>query len=313
MSMEMKSKIGLLSFLVLVAMTPVTIFAAVNKPVEATSKIVTPIVVPKTIITRIDPAEIESAIGAKAYVVMDRTTGKILTEKQENLVWPIASTTKLMTAEIVLSKKSSLERMQTVLKEDDVGGAKLYVKSGDKFTMDDLFYAMLVGSANNAANALARSSGLSRTAFVASMNARAKELGLTQTVYADPSGIDTANVSTPLELAKVANIVFANEQVRKYTTTPVRTIVVANTGATKKIQSTNWMLTKPAYRTASVTAGKTGFLNESGWNFVTTLRPTKTDAKHELLIVIFGAESRAQSFEDAQKLSDWSWKSYKWE
>ena len=308
----MSSFKNILLFALIAVVFPTAIFAAVQKPIVVKAKVPTAIVIPKTVITRTDLSEIESAIGAKAYVVMDRTTGKILTEKNEDLVWPIASTTKLMTAEIVLSKKISPKKMQAVLKEDDVGGAKLYVKSGDKFSIDDLFYAMLIGSANNAANALARSSGLSRTAFVEQMNARAKELGLTHTVYVDPSGIDTGNVSTPIELAKIANIVFANDQVKKYTTTPVRTIVVANTGTTKKIQSTNWMLTKPAYRTASVTGGKTGYLNESGWNFVTTLRPTTTNAKQELLIVIFGAESRAQSFQDATKLSNWAWKSYAW-
>ena len=185
---------------------------------KASAPVVT---IPKTVITRTDPSEIESQIGARAYVVMDRASGKILTMKQEHLVWPIASLTKLMTADIVLAKKISPKKMQSVLKADDVGGAKLFVRDGDKFTIDDLFYAMLVGSANNAANALARASGDSRESFVARMNARVKELGLKQTVFVDPSGIDPANVSTPIELAKIANVAFTNPQI-KYTTTPVR-------------------------------------------------------------------------------------------
>ncbi|MEK7452159.1 MAG: serine hydrolase, partial [Patescibacteria group bacterium] len=202
--------------------------------------------------------------------------------------------------------------MQSVLKADDVGGAKLFVRDGDKFTIDDLFYAMLVGSANNAANALARASGDSRESFVARMNARVKELGLKQTVFVDPSGIDPANVSTPIELAKIANVAFTNPQIKKYTTTPVRFVRVVNTGAQKKIKSTNLMLTKPEFRTASITGGKTGYLEESGWNFVTTLRSKTTDVKRELTIVIFGADSRLKSFEDAKKLSEWAWKSYEW-
>ena len=289
---------------------PATIFAAtkIKKPVAKAPVVA----IHKTTITRIDSTEIESKIRAHAYVVIDRSTGKILTEKNENVVWPIASTTKLMTAQIVLAKHIPANKIQAVLSSDNVGGAKLYIKNGDKFTTDDLFYSMIVGSANNAANALARLSGLSRSAFVAAMNAKAKSLGLTSTVYVDPSGIDPANVSTPLELAKVANLAFANPSIQKYASTPIRNVRVINTGSIKKIKSTNWMLTNPAYNNGIVVAGKTGYLQESNWNFVTALRPVNNDAKKELLIVVFGADSRAQSFVDAKELSSWAWNSYKW-
>ncbi len=140
--------------IVITMVFPMVIFAASFSKRQAVK---TPIVAvkPKPPV-RIDTTEIESKINAKAYVVIDRTSGKVLTEKNENLVWPIASTTKLMTADIVLSKKISPKKTVGVIAADDVGGAKLYVKNGDKFTIDDLFYAMIVGSANNAANALAR-------------------------------------------------------------------------------------------------------------------------------------------------------------
>lgn len=261
---------------------------------------------------RVDPREIEAQVGAAAYVVMDRTTGKILTLKNENRVWPIASTTKLMTAEIVLSKGVSPKKTFSVLNEDDVGGAKLYIKNGDKFTIEDLFYSMLVGSANNAANALARSSGLSRTEFIAAMNAKAASYGLRSTTFVDPSGIDPANVSTPLELAQMANHAFQNASIKKYSAQPVRNVRVVNTGAVKQIQNTNWMLTKPTYQNGIVIAGKTGYLDESEWNFVTALRPKTNAPKQELLIVVLGAKSRAGSFEDVKTLSDWAWNVYDW-
>lgn len=293
--MNFLKKIILAFFIALVF--PMPIFAASSVVVQ-----------PK----RLDPLEIESKVTARAYVVIDRTTGKILTEKNENLVWPIASTTKLMTAEIVLEKALSPKKLFGVITADDVGGAKLYIKNGDKFTIDDLFYAMLVGSANNAANALARASGLSRTEFVGAMNARAKSLGLKSTVYVDPSGIDPANVSTPLELAKIANIAFNNTSIKKYASQPVRNVKDMSSGAIKKIQNTNWMLTRSAYNNGVVVAGKTGYLEESAWNFVTALRPKNNDAKKELLLVIFGADSRAQSFADAKTLSSWAWNVYAW-
>lgn len=262
--------------------------------------------------TRIDPREIESEIGARAYVVIDRTTGEILTMKQENLVWPIASLTKLMTADIVLEKKISSKKLQPVLKEDDVGGAKLYVKSGDKFSVDDLFYAMLSGSANNAANALARTYSSTRGEFVVAMNARAKILGLEHTTYVDPSGMEIGNTSTVLDVAKLADKMFRDPSMKRYTTTAKRNIRVANTGIIKKITSTNWMLFKPAYDDVWITGGKTGFLDEAGWNLAVTLRSSSKDTKRELLLVLFGSSSRSESFQDAEKLAKWAWEVYTW-
>lgn len=76
--------------------------------------------------------------------------------------------------------------------------------------------------------------------------------------------------------------------------------------------NTNWMVWKPQYDDVWVTGGKTGFLDESGWNLVVTLKPSKNDER-ELLIVLFGAKSRAASFEDAERLADWAWDVYRWE
>lgn len=72
------------------------------------------------------------------------------------------------------------------------------------------------------------------------------------------------------------------------------------------------MVWKPKYDDVWVTGGKTGYLEESGWNLVVTLRPTKNDER-ELLIVIFGAKSRVTSFDDAEQLADWAWSVYQWD
>jgi len=260
---------------------------------------------------RIDPIEIESSIHAEAYVVLDRASGKLLTVKQENKVWPIASLTKLMTSNVILEKPPAMQTRYAVKSIDDVGGAKLYLKNGDKLTIQDLFYAMFLGSANNAANALARTSGLSKTQFVKKMNAKAQTMNLLQTKFTDPTGMDITNVSTPLEMAQIARVAFDQPLVRQYTTTPEKTIRVVNTGVTKKIKNTNWMLTYPEYSDISVTGGKTGYLEESAWNFVTSIRP-KSDPNKELLIVVFGAPSRADSFIATKTLADWAWNSYAW-
>ncbi len=268
----------------------------------------------KTSVTpvRVDQDEIESSIGSRGYVVMDRATGKILTEKNENMVWPIASLTKLMTASIVLDAKIPKTRLADVRTIDNVGGAQLFLNDGDTLSVSDLFYSTLIASANNAANALARTTGLSKEDFVIEMNARAKALHLTQTKFVDPTGIESGNVSTPLELAQFARTTFARKEIQTYTTTAKRNVRVVNTGIKKKLTNTNWMLWKPQYNNIWVTGGKTGYLEESGWNLIVNLKPTKKDNR-ELLIVLFGASSRANSFFDAKRLSDWAWSAYKWQ
>jgi D-alanyl-D-alanine endopeptidase (penicillin-binding protein 7) len=260
---------------------------------------------------RVDPREIESEIGAAAYFVVDQATGEALTMKQEDRVWPIASLTKLMTASIVLDSQVSLNRFVSMKNSDNVGGARLWVNEGDAFSVNDLFYATLVASANNAANALSRTTGLSKTDFVAQMNKRAKEFGLSRTHFVDPTGIDAANVSTPREMAELARESLSRKEIQKYTTTSTRFIRVASTGAPKKMINTNWMVWKSKYDDVWVTSGKTGYLNESGWNLAVTLKPTKND-KRELLIVVFGAKSRVSSFDAAQRLADWAWNVYRW-
>ncbi|MBI5794066.1 D-alanyl-D-alanine carboxypeptidase [Candidatus Uhrbacteria bacterium] len=262
---------------------------------------------------RVDATEIESQVDAESYVVLDRSTGKILTVKNENRVWPIASLTKLVTADVVLDSGVSMGAFADIEAIDDVGGAKLWVNDGDQFSVQDLFYAALVGSANNAANALSRATDLSKEDFVSEMNARADALNLTQTTFVDPTGIELGNVSTAREMARLASDILGRDEVARFTSTSVKYITDLTQGTTKKMTTTNWMIYKPEYDDVYVTGGKTGYLVESGWNFVVALRSSKADKDRELLIVLFGADSRSDSFVNAERLADWAWEVYGWQ
>ncbi len=248
---------------------------------------------------------------ATSYVVIDRTSGQILAAEDANRAWPIASLTKLMTAQIALDSGAALSDVYPVRAEDDVGGAKLYVSSGDTFTLDGLLYATLVGSANNAANAVTRTVTSDRAAFVNEMNLRARALNLSRTSYADPTGIEVANVSTAREMARIADLAFRRPDIRRYTTTASASVRVLSQGVTKTIKNTNWLLWKPEYDDIYVMGGKTGYLDESGWNLAVVLRPEYKNEKRELLVVTFGSDSRAESFEDAEALARWAWKSFR--
>lgn len=265
---------------------------------------------PASVPERVSSAS-EPAVTAEAYVVIDRASGQILAASNADRSWPIASLTKLMTAQLALDAGKSLSATYPVMAEDDVGGAKLYVNSGDTFTLDGLLYATLVGSANNAANAITRTVTGDRAAFVNEMNLRARALNLSRTTYVDPTGIELGNVSTARELARIADIAFGRADIRRYTTTATANILVLSQGTTKKIANTNWMLWKPEYDDIYVMGGKTGYLDESGWNLAVALRAEYRNPARELLVVTFGSDSRAESFVDAEALARWAWSSYR--
>ena len=132
------------------------------------------------------------------------------------------------------------------------------------------------------------------------------------THFVESSGIETENVSTAREMARLAMHVFANKDIRRYTTTASKSILSPSSGIEKKITSTNWMLWKPTYNDLYVMSGKTGYLNESKWNFVVSLRQDLSNEHNELLLVVFGADSRADSFADAHHLANWAWDNFVW-
>lgn len=251
-------------------------------------------------------------VTASAFIVLDRKSGLILAERGSANPWPIASLTKLMTAHLVLQSGAPFDSVRAINQDDEVGGARLWVDPGATFTLSDLMYATLVGSANNAANALAEAAESDRAAFVEDMNAAAAAWHLAHTHFADPTGIELENVSTAREIAALAAHVFENRDMRRFTSTALRYISVLSTGEQKKIQNTNWMLWRPEYDDIFVMSGKTGYLEESGWNLVVSLRPTLADETRELMVVTFGSRSRAESFQDAEALARWTWENYHW-
>ncbi len=254
----------------------------------------------------------EPEVTATSYVIIDKNSGQILAAKEADAVWPVASLTKLATAKTVLANGIDLTGIWSIKDYDDVGGAKLYVEDGVTLTIDDLFYSTLVGSANNAANALARATGLEADDFILAMNRLPFELGLSVTKFVDPTGIELGNISTAREMARLAGYVFQNNDVRRYTTTAIRYIDIPSQGIQKRLKNTNWMLYYPEYDDVYVTAGKTGYLIESGWNLVVQLRPSANEEEKELLMVLFGSGSRPDSFADAKRLATWTWQSHKW-
>lgn len=254
------------------------------------------------------------AITAPKYIVIDDASGAILSAEHADASWPVASITKLMMSSVALDHGFDVGGSGSIRAIDDVGGAKLSVADGTRFTARDLLAATLVGSANNAANAVARLSGLERADFIDAMNDRAEDLGLTHTVFVDPTGIEVENTSNAREIAAFATDAFAHDAVKTFCGSS-KTVVSALSDPeyVRTIKNTNWLLYDAAYDDVYVTAGKTGFLYESGWNLVVQLHPMGEDMTRSLTIVVLGAAGRRESFDDAAALARWTWKNNAWE
>ncbi|MFA4873159.1 MAG: serine hydrolase [Patescibacteria group bacterium] len=150
-----------------------------------------------------------------AYVKL--SGGDIVAEKHQNQILPPASLTKLMTALVLIDHDFDFHRTLTLTADalafpkalvGDDTTSEIELEAGDQVQADDLFIAMLVASSNQAAIALVDASGMTREEFIAAMNARAKAMGLTRTRFFDPAGLDAHTVTTPYEMALIAQEAF---------------------------------------------------------------------------------------------------------
>lgn len=245
-----------------------------------------------------------------AALVVDVSTGKELYAWQADKRWPAASLTKLLSALVVLDRAPRWDRIVSLTRQDEVGGGRLRVAPGARIRVRDLLYASIVGSANNAAMALARTSGLRLKTFVARMNAKAKALGMRQSHFVDPVGMDPNNISSARDLAKLATAAFAKPVIQRAASTPVYTFRIRNRKQKKTIHNTNRLLTEAQELT--IIGGKTGYLEEAKRNFLVELAGASNPAKPQLLIVVLGSPDPNRMFLTAKGLAEWAWQAYDW-
>lgn len=234
---------------------------------------------------------------AKAYVVMDAISGQVLVQKNAETIWPPASLTKLVTAMVVLDTKPKLTKTVAMTKADEVGGARLATAAGVKYTLKDLIYASLIASTNNGANAIARSTGLSREKFVDKMNEKAKSLGATQTVFVDPSGISEKNQTTAADYAKIVQAAYQYPVIADAAARENYSFVSTNNHRYRhSLKNTNKLLGDDMFSFL----GKTGYLDESQYNFASLVKDALGD---QLAVVVLGSKNHATQFYETKELA----------
>ena len=204
-----------------------------------------------------DPLSLRSSVA----LVLDQNTSEVLFEKNANVALPIASITKLMTGLVVVEANLDLNQTLTVM-DDDVDRHK-YSSSrlpvGARMTRGNLLHIALMSSENRAASALGRNYPGGIGAFVAAMNAKARELGMNDTRYVDASGLSSQNVSSARDLAKLVAYAHQKPLLRQYSTDP--NWVVEASGRPMRYNNTNYLVALPDW---NIGLQKTGFINEAG-------------------------------------------------
>jgi D-alanyl-D-alanine endopeptidase (penicillin-binding protein 7) len=205
----------------------------------------------------VDPLALRSNV---AYVV-DQNSAEVLFEKNANVALPIASLTKLMTGMVVMDTRQDLDEVLRVT-DDDVDRHKFSssrLPVGASMTRRELLHIALMSSENRAAAALGRNYPGGINAFVAAMNAKARQLGMRDTHYVDSSGLSSRNVSSGRDLAKLVMAAHGDPVLREFSTTPNSTVQAS--GRTMHYRNTNYLVSLPDW---NIGLQKTGFINEAG-------------------------------------------------
>lgn len=200
-----------------------------------------------------------------AYVVFDLNRKTFLEGKNFNLVRPIASVTKLMTA-IVFLEENRNPRCHTKILPSDADFIKNTgspLPRNKDIACGELLKAMLVRSDNYAAHALAHATRLNKAQFIARMNSKARELGLTKTYFKDSSGLSSANVSTVSDLAKLAGYAATKPEIQRLSNVPLVDVYAA--GRYFPMKNTNSIVRSQNY---AALVSKTGYTREAGYNLV---------------------------------------------
>ncbi len=243
----------------------------------------------------------KGGVYARNAIVVDPATDRVLYAKDAGETVPIASLTKLMSALVFLEQKPDLRRVVQVTRAEIRGGGHTRLLNGERVSLYDLLHMSMMNSDNVATRVLARESGLSGDRFVARMNEKAAELGLTHTHFAEPTGLDQNNVSTATELARLLRVAADHYLIREITTTPSYVFVTEYPGRrrvitrTHHIVNTNRLLRSNRYEFA---CSKTGFIGASGYCVATWLR----DQGRDLIAVVLGAPTNATRFADVVRL-----------
>ncbi len=240
------------------------------------------------------------SVSAKSAVLIDAESGAVLYGKDENTRRGMASTTKVMTALVAL-EQIALDTLVTVDPDAcGIEGSSVYLFPEEEITVETLLYALMLQSANDAAEALAYAVSGSVEGFVALMNEKADSLGLSDTHFENPHGLDgKEHYTTALELAKIAAEALKNETFRKIVSTEKKAIPLHNGDATRLLVNHNRLLREYD----DIIGVKTGYTKACGRTLVSA-------AAQDGVTLICVTLDDGNDWKDHRALLDWGFSRY---
>jgi D-alanyl-D-alanine endopeptidase (penicillin-binding protein 7) len=245
---------------------------------------------------------------AKAMLVKDVVSGKVLYQKNEYEIRPLASISKLMTALVFLEFGLDWNATTTVNLDEDI--EDFHVIGGAVYTLEDLWKAGLIASSNQSMLALVDSTGIPREAFVARMNEKALELGMRDSHFEEPTGLSANNVSTASDIILLLDEALRQPKIQE--TLILKEVNISPVGVKKLAHfwSTNWLLLKwIPNKIQDFRGGKTGYIVASGYNF--TMQLAHGDEK-VLDVVVLGADVHEARFTEARDVAAAVFNAYHW-
>ena len=240
------------------------------------------------------------ALNLKSGValVVDQQTSEVLYSKNDKAVVPIASLTKLMTGLLIGEAHLPMDESITIT-SDDVDTEKhssSRLQVGSVLTRGELLHLALMSSENRAAHALARTSPGGLASFVAQMNAKAHALGMTDTVYVEPTGLSSSNRSSARDLVKLVDVAHQHPLLRELTTSPGFEVDVGR--HTLQFNNTNRLVKNPTW---DIGLQKTGYISEAGRCLVMQA----SVAGRNLIMVFLDSAGKFSRFADAERVRHW--------
>lgn len=243
----------------------------------------------------------EPVLNSRIAVAYDRKSGKVIWGKNENKRSAMASTTKIMTAIIAIENADLNQEVVISAKSAGTGGSRLGLKKNDKILLQDLLYGLMLKSGNDAAVAIAETVGGNIEGYANMMNDKARQLGLENTHFVTPHGLDNPeHYTTAYELAKLTDYALKNETFAKIVNTKTCTIMI--NGYQKAISNTNELL---GY-IEGVNGVKTGFTNNAGRCLVTSVK--RND--FEIITVVLQADTKKFRGADSVKIINYIYDNY---
>ena len=244
-----------------------------------------------------------ASLNSRACIVLDRKSNRIIYGKNEKNKVKMASTTKIMTATIVIENYDLSKTVEISKKAAGTGGSRLGLKQGDKISVLDLLHGLMLCSGNDAAVALAETVAGGIPEFSDMMNNKAKELGLENTHFESPHGLDSDNhYTTAYDLSLLTNYALNNETFLKIVGTKNYTVTI--NGYPKNITNTNELLGT----LNGVYGVKTGFTNGANRCLVTACKRNDLD----IICVVLGCDTKNFRTKDSIKLIEYTFQNYEY-